>query len=137
MIQRQLGRRRRVKGAMSLACGPLFAFIIGGPSGPASAGEFDRSALPAAVAGPAQCEGSDEGADALKDAGDCKRISGYIAAGAAFGSDEQIGGRPLPFGPLNAPEFVGGVRASGVTIIDAPASQDRLFLPAGPGDEAR
>jgi hypothetical protein len=137
MIQRQLGPRRRVGGAISLTCAPLFAFIIGGPSGPASAGEFDRSTLPAAVAGPAHCDSRGDGFGAFKDTGGCKRISGYIAAGARFGSDQEIGGRPSLFGPLDAPEFVGSVRASGAAIIDAPSGQDRFFLPPGPGDEAR
>jgi len=137
MIYRQLARRRRVKGAKIFARAQLFAFAIIGPSQLASAGEFDRSALPAAVASPAQCESSAEGADALKDAGGCKRISGYIAAGAGFGSDEQIGGRRSPFSSLAAPEFVAGVRASGVTIIDAPASQDRVLLSPGADEQAR
>jgi hypothetical protein len=137
MIHRQLGRRRRVKGAEILACAQLFAFTISGSSELASAGELDRSSLPAAVAGPAQCEGGDEGADALKDAGDCKRISGYIAAGAAFGSDEQIGVRRSPFSPPDAPEFVAGARASGAAIIDAPSGQDRFFLPPGADEQAR
>jgi hypothetical protein len=118
---------------MSLASAPLIAFFLGGPSGPASAGEFDRSTLPAAVAGPASCYGQ----GVVRDSGDCQRINGYIAAGVRFGSDQLIGGRPSPFGALDAPEFVGAARASGVTIIDAPASRDRLFPPPGAGDEAR
>ena len=137
MIHRQLGERRKVKGAASFACAALFGFLIGGPLRPASAGEFDRSTLPAEVADPAQCDSGGEGLGVLKNSGDCRRISGYIAAGARLGTGDEIGGRPSPFGPLDAPEFVGGVRPSGAAIIDAPAGQDRLFLPPAPGDEAR
>jgi hypothetical protein len=129
----QLGNRRRVKGAISLAGAPLFALLIGGASGPASAGEFDRSTLPAAVAGQERCYGQ----GVVRAAADCQRINGYIAAGVRFGSDELIGGRPSRFAALDAPEFVGAARASGVTIIEAPPSQDRLFPPPGSGDEAR
>ena len=133
MIHRQLGNRRGVRGAASFACAGIFGFLIGAMSRPANAGEFDRSALPVA-AGTARC---DSGGEAVfKDSGDCKRISGYIAAGAGFGA-EQIGGRLHRFGPLDAPEFVGGMRPSGAAVIDAPAGQDRYFLPPGPGDEAR
>jgi hypothetical protein len=57
MIHRQLVKRRSVRRAMSFARGPLFAFLISSPPGLASAGEFDRSTLPAAVAGPARCDG--------------------------------------------------------------------------------
>ena len=123
---------------MSFAHGPLFAFLISSPSGLASAGEFDRSTLPAAVAGPARCDATSEGPGVvLKDSGDCKRIRGYIAAGAQSGKDEQFGGRPSPLGKLEAPEFVGSVRSTGATIVDAPEGKDRFFLPPGSGDEAR
>ena len=135
MIHRQLGSQRRVKGAASFACAALFASLVGGPSGLARAGEVERSTLPAAVADPGQCDSG--GAGALKDSGDCNRISGYVAAGARFGTDEQIGGRPSPFSPLDAPEFVGSVRRFGATIFVAPAGQNRLFLPPGASDEAR
>jgi hypothetical protein len=134
MIHRQLGKPRRVKGVASFACVALFGFLMGGP---ASAGEFDRSTLPAAVADPAQCGGEREASGLLQDSGDCRRISGYSAAGAWAGGDWPIGGRPSPFVPLDAPEFVGGVRPSGAAIIDVPAGQDRLFPPPGPADEAR
>jgi hypothetical protein len=63
----------------------------------------------------------------------CARISGYIAAGARFGSDERIGGRPDPFAPIEEPAIVGG-RASGVTIVGGPASGERFLVPASPGD---
>jgi hypothetical protein len=133
----QPGKRRRFKGAAGFACAGLLGFLIGAPFQPASAGEFDRSTLPAAAADPAQCGSGSEAPGLLKDSGDCKRINGYIAAGARFGTDEETGGPRSLFGPLDAPEFVGGVRASGATMIDAPSGQDRFFLPPGPGDEAR
>ena len=41
------------------------------------------------------------------------------------------GGLPAPFGPLDAPEFVGAVRAARATVIEAPAAGlDRLFAAA-------
>ena len=138
MIYRQLGKRRSVRGAMSFACAPLFAFLVGAPSELVSAGEFNRSTLPAAAADPAQCDSQGEGLGGLKDSGDCKRISGYIAAGARLGTDEQIGGHTSPFGPLDAPEFVGAVRAAGAALIEAPvAGLDRIFAVPSPLDEAR
>jgi hypothetical protein len=112
---------------MRFVCAPLFAFLIGSPAELASAGEFDRSTLPAATADPAPCDSHSVGPGVLKDSGDCRRISGYIAAGAQFGSDEQGRGRSSRFGPLDATEFVGSVREG----------QDRFFLSPGPGDEAR
>jgi hypothetical protein len=137
MIHRQPGMRRGVEESMRLACAPLLAFLIAGPSELASAGEFDRSAFPAATADPAPCGGYGAGVGVRKGSSDCRRISGYIAAGARFGSDDEIGGRPSPFGSLDAPEFVGGARSSGVTIIDAPGGHERIFLAPGPADEAR
>ena len=64
MIYRQLGKRRGVRGAMSFACAPLFALLVGAQSELVSAGEFDRSTLPAAASDPAQCDSQGEG---LKD----------------------------------------------------------------------
>ena len=122
---------------MSFACALVFAFVMGGPPGLASAGEFDRSTLPASVSNPAHCDARSDQLGVLKDSGDCKRISGYIAAGALSGKGELILGHPSRFGRLKAPEFVGGARSSGATVIDAPAGQDRFFLPSGPEDEAR
>jgi hypothetical protein len=129
MIHHQLCR------AMRLACVPLLAFVLGSSSGLASAGEFDRSTLRAAGAAPAPCDSRDPGVGVLKDSRDCKRISGYIAAGAR--PDEQIGGRPSPFGPLDAPEFVGSVRSAGAALIAVPADLERIFLPPSAADEAR
>ena len=124
-------RRRHPEIALSLAEGEPEEI-----SPRLSAGEFDRSTLPAAAADPAQCDSQGEGLG-LRDSGDCKRISGYIAAGARLGTDDQIGGHTSPFGPLDAPEFVGSMRPSRATVIDAPADQDRLFRSPGSGDEAR
>jgi hypothetical protein len=137
MSHRQIGKRRRVSGFSGFACASLFGFLFGNPFGPASAGDLDRSTLPAPVAGPTRCDIGVEGVSVIKDSGDCKRISGYIAAGALSGKGELILGHPSRFGRLKAPEFVGGARSSGATVIDAPAGQDRFFLPSGPEDEAR
>jgi hypothetical protein len=138
MIHRQLVQPRSIKRVSSLACAGLFSFLFGIPSGPATAGEFDRSTLPAAAADPAQCGSGSEASGLVKDSGDCKRISGYIAAGARFGTDGEIGGHSSPLGPLDAPEFVGAVRAAGAALIGAPAAGlGRIFAAPSPADEAR
>ncbi|HEY1453215.1 MAG TPA: hypothetical protein VGF57_07105 [Roseiarcus sp.] len=135
MTQLQFAARGGAMAAMRFARAPLLAFVVGGSPGLATAGDFDRSTLPAAVVGPARCDSGGAGPGVLKGSGDCKRISGYIAAGAR--PDEQIGGRSAPFGPLDAPEFVGAVRAAGAALIAAPAGLDRLFQPARAADVAR
>jgi hypothetical protein len=136
MIHRQPGKRSRIKKAASFACAGLLSLFIICPARPASAGEVDRSTLPAAAADPAKCD-SPEPQALRKNSGECKRISGYIAAGARFGA-EEVGGVPSPFGPLNAPEFVGAVRAAGAALIAVPAAGlDRIFLPPNAGNEAR
>lgn len=122
---------------MRLACAPLLAVLIGGPFEPASAGESDRSAFPAATADPAPCGGRGVGVGVRKGSANCRRISGYIAAGARFDSDEEIGGHPSPFGKLDAPEFVGSVRSAGAALIAVPAGLERIFLPPSAADEAR
>jgi hypothetical protein len=137
MISHPSDTRRMGAGASVFAWAPLFAFVVGGPLAPATAGEFDRSTLHGAVAAPTQCESRNEGPDALQDSGECSRISGYVTAGARFGPDERIGGLPSPFGPLDAPEFVGSIRPSGAVIVGAPASREPLFLPPAAADEAR
>ena len=138
MNHRQLGKRRGVRGGIGFACAPLFAFLVGEPTGLARAGEFDRSTLPAAVAYPARCDGRNERVGVVKDSGDCKRIRGYITAGARFGPETQKGALPTPRGLLDAPEFVGAVRAAGAALIAAPAAGlDRIFLPPSGADEAR
>ena len=81
------------------------------------------------------CEGSDQDLAPPTRAG-CARISGYIAAGARFGSDERIGGRPDPFAPIDEPVSVGN-QASGLTIVGAPLGGDRFLPPTSKGDIAR
>jgi hypothetical protein len=66
----------------------------------------------------------------------CARISGYITAGARFGSDERIGGRHDPFAPIDEPAITGN-QSSGLTIVGAPLSGDRFLPPTSPGDIAR
>jgi len=136
MIHRQLRKRRRIKGAASFAFAGLLTLLISGPSR-TSAGEVDRSTLPAAAAGPTKCGGG-ERAGLLKDSGDCRRISGYVAGGARLGTDKEIGGRPSLFGPLEAPEFVRAVRATGAALIAAPAAGlERILAVPNAADEAR
>ena len=74
------------------------------------------------------CGGSDQDLAPPTRAG-CARISGYIAAGARFGSDERIGGRPDPFAPIGEPAIVG---SSGVRPHDCRrAPERRPLFPAG------
>ncbi len=122
---------------MRLACALLLALLLGGPVELASAGGSDRSVFPAASADPAPCGGHGVGLGDRKGAADCRHISGYIAAGARFGADGVIGGRPSPFGKIDAPEFVGSVRSAGAALIAVPAGLERIFLPPSAADEAR
>jgi hypothetical protein len=66
----------------------------------------------------------------------CARISGYITAGARFGSDERIGGRPDLFAPIDEPTIAGN-KGSGLTIVGAPLSGDRFLTPPNSTDIAR
>jgi hypothetical protein len=126
MNRHHFARRQGVMGAMRLAWGPLLAFVVVTPG---AAGEAARSTLAAGVAHPVRCDGAN---------GDCRRISGYVAAGAGFQPAAQTGALPTPFGPLDAPEFVGAVRAAGAALIEAPAAGlDRIFAAPSSGDEAR
>jgi hypothetical protein len=81
------------------------------------------------------CEGSDQDSAAPTRAG-CARISGYITAGARFGSGERIGGRPDPFAPVEEPPIAGNP-ASDFTIVGAPLGGDHFLPPASPDGEAR
>src|SRR5271165_1474726 len=105
MNRNQFGRRQGVTGATRLACGSLLAFVI---AGPAAAGEFGRSTPAAGVAHPARCDGAN---------GDCRRISGYVAAGGGFQPAAETGAIQTPFGPLDPPKFVGAMRAAGGALI--------------------
>jgi hypothetical protein len=67
----------------------------------------------------------------------CARISGYIAAGARFGTDDHIGSRPSGFAPIADPGIAGARSSSGFVIIGAPLGGDRFLAPRSPGDIAR
>ena len=56
--------------------------------------------------------------------------------GRAFRLSERIGGRADPFAPIDQPGIAGD-QASGVTIVGAPLSGERLLLPVSPSDAAR
>ena len=137
MIYRQLGKRRSVRGAMSFACAPLFAFLVGAPSELVSAGEFDRSTLPAAAADPAQCDSQGEGLGGLK--------TRAIASASAAISRRARGWGPMGKSAATPPRSVRSTRRNSSAAVRAarasahrsvPAGQDR-FSPPGSGDEAR
>ncbi len=134
MIYLSIGASRAVVRVITVMGGPLLALIAGSLPNPASAGGPGAQDPQPGLRG-SYCEGSDQDLEPPARGG-CARISGYIAAGARFGSDERIGGRPDPFGPLNEPGMAAS-RASGLTIVGAPLGGDRFLLPASPGDSAR
>jgi hypothetical protein len=126
MSHHHFGRRQGVTRAASLVWGSFFALVI---VGPAAAGEFGRSTPAAGVAHPARCDGAN---------GDCRRISGYVAAGGGFQPAAETGAIPTPFGPLDPPKFMGAMRAAGGALIQAPAAAlERIFAGPSPADEAR
>jgi hypothetical protein len=135
MNHHSIGASRRVARMIGAVGGPLLAITAGSLSNPASAG---GSAVPdpqPTLRG-SYCEGSDQDLAPPSRALGCARISGYIAAGARFGSEERIGGRSDPFAPIDEPGIAGG-QASGLTIVGAPAEGKRFLLPASPSDAAR
>jgi hypothetical protein len=67
----------------------------------------------------------------------CARISGYITAGARFGSDERIGGRHDPFAAIDELGIAGARSSSGLVIIGTPLSGDHFLPPANRSDIAR
>jgi hypothetical protein len=108
--------------------------VMAWPSGRARAGEFDRAAPPLSGVKQPHCGGPGQGLGVLDVSADCRRINGYIAAGARFESGERIGAGPDPFAPLGEPGTLGG---RGVTIVGAPLGRDRLLPPSDPGEAAR
>jgi hypothetical protein len=134
MIHPWIGASRRLARIVGAVGGPLLAIIAGSLSNPASAGGAAAPAPQPTLRG-SYCAGSDQDLAPPTRAG-CARISGYIAAGARFGSDERIGGRPDPFTPIDEPG-VAGAQVSGFTIVGAPSGGDRFLPPASPDGVAR
>jgi hypothetical protein len=135
MIHHSLGASRRLARIIGAVGGLLLAITVGGLSNPASAGGALAPDPQPTLRG-SYCEGSDQDLAPPARASGCARISGYIAAGARFGSSERIGGRADPFAPIDQPGSAGD-QASGVTIVGAPLSGERLLLPGSPSDAAR
>ena len=134
MIHHSIGASRgvaRIVGALSAS---LLAVIAGSLPNPAGAGGAIGLDPQPPLRG-SYCEGSDQDLAPPTRAG-CARISGYITAGARFGSDERIGGRHDPFGPIDEPAIAGN-QASGLTIIGAPLSGDRFLAPTNSADIVR
>jgi len=133
MIHHSVGASRRVAGVVAAVGAPLLAMLAAGLSNPASAGSGGALWDQPQIRG-SYCEGSDD--DLAPGRAGCARISGYITAGARFGSDERIGGRHDPFAPIDKPAIAGN-QASGLTIVGAPLSGDRFLAPTSSGDTAR
>jgi hypothetical protein len=133
MIHHSIGASRRVARTVGALSASLLAVIAGSLPNPASAGGAIGLDPQPPLRG-SYCEGSDQ--DLAPARAGCARISGYITAGARFGSDERIGGRHDPFGPIDEPAIAGN-QASGLTIIGAPLSGVRFLVPTSVGDIAR
>jgi hypothetical protein len=129
MIHHSFGASRGAARIIGTLSAPLLAIMAGSLPNVASAGSAIALDPQPSLQG-SYCGGSSEDAGAPVRAG-CARISGYITAGERFGSDERIGGRHDPFGPIN------GNQASSLTIVGAPLSRDRFLTPANSGDIAR
>jgi hypothetical protein len=135
MNHHSIGASRRVARMIGAVGGPLLAITAGSLSNPASSGGSTVPEPKPTLRG-SYCEGSDQDLVPPSRALGSARISGYIAAGARFGSEERIGGRSDPFAPIDEPGIAGG-QASGLTIVGAPAEGKRFLLPASPSDAAR
>ena len=135
MIHRSIGASRRLARIIGAVCGPLLAIAAGGLSSPASAGGAGAPAPQPTLRG-SYCEGSDQDLAPPARAAGCARISGYIAAGARFGSGERIGGRIDPFTPIDEPGIAGN-QASGFTIVGAPLGGGHFLPPASSDGVAR
>ena len=134
MIHHSIGASRRVARTVGALSASLLAVIAGSLPNPASAGGAIGLDPQPPLRG-SYCEGSDQNLAPPTRAG-CARISGYITAGARFGSDERIGGRHDPFAPIDEPGLTGNP-SSGLTIVGAPLGGDRFLPPASRGDIAR
>ncbi|MGB7974447.1 MAG: hypothetical protein WCF81_08875 [Roseiarcus sp.] len=134
MIHHSIRASRRVARIVGALSAPLLAVIGGSLPNTARAGGAAALEPQPPLRG-SYCGGSGEDAAAPVRAG-CARISGYITAGARFGSDERIGGRRDPFGPIDEPAIARN-QASGLTIVGAPLSADRFLAPTSAGEIAR
>jgi hypothetical protein len=135
MIHYFIGASRRVARIIGTLSASLLVAMGGSLPNAASAGSAAAPDPQSALRG-SYCEGSDQDLAPPTRAG-CARISGYITAGARFGSDERIGGRPDLFAPIDEPGIAGSRSSSGLTIIGAPLGGDRFLAPTGSGDIAR
>jgi hypothetical protein len=134
MIPHSIRASRRVARIIGALSAPLLAVIAASLPNPATAGGAIALDPQPPLRG-SHCEGSDQDLAPPTRAG-CARISGYITAGARFGSDQRIGGRHDPFGPIDVPAIAGN-QASGLTIVGAPLSGDRFLAPTSSADIAR
>jgi hypothetical protein len=134
MIHHSIGASRRVVRMIWAFSAPLLAVVAGSLPNTASAGGAIGLDPQPSLRG-SYCEGSDQDLAPPTRAG-CARISGYITAGARFGSDERIGGRHDPFAPIDEPAIAGN-QASGLTIVGAPLNGDRFLAPTSSADIAR
>ena len=135
MIHHFIGASRRVARIIGTLSASLLVAMGGSLPNAATAGSAAAPDPQSALRG-SYCEGSDQDLAPPTRAG-CARISGYITAGARFGSDERIGGRPDLFAPIDEPGIAGSRSSSGLTIIGAPLGGNHFLAPTGSGDIAR
>jgi hypothetical protein len=131
MIHHPIGATRKLVRVIAAVSGPLLTVSL---SNLASAGGAVAPDSQPTLRG-SYCEGSDQ--DLAPGRAGCARIKGYIAAGERFGSDDRIGGRLSPFGPLDESGIAGARSSSGLVVIGAPLSGDRFLAPTSKGDIAR
>ncbi len=129
-----IGGSRRVARIIGALSAPLLALIGGSLPNSASAGNGGGLEPQLEMRG-SSCEESDQ--ELAPGRAGCARIKGYVAAGARFGSDDRIGGRLSPFGPLDEPGIAAARSSSGLVILGAPLGRDRFFVPTSKGDIAR
>jgi hypothetical protein len=134
MIHHSIDASRGVARIIGALSAPLLAVIGASLPNAASAGGAVALDSQPPLRG-SYCGGSSEDPTAPVRAG-CARISGYITAGARFGSNERIGGRHDPFAPIDQPAIAGN-QASGLMTIGAPLGGNRLLTPTSAGDIAR
>jgi hypothetical protein len=129
--------RRGFEWTKTIAPAPLTAVLWVWLAGPANADGAAPSNIPAGLASQARCDSLSQGFTALPESDDCRRISGYVAAGGNFALGERIRGPRAPFGPLAPRDIVISVGESTRAIINAQGRPGGAFIPVSRDDLAR